>query len=166
MVENQIFILIPTLSFGHNLCCKYSNGSCKLILNIYIWRTFQWYKNVFNLMNFDLSNCSLKIRDSIKIPTPKMAIHLGMCVGSFPHNFLHSRECECDSQIPLSICTFPCHCLGHEPKVKVITLHVPLSCFIYKMNYKKCGKGSILKNAMFECGDHLQTTHDPLNSTT
>jgi hypothetical protein len=165
MVENQIFTLIPALSFGHNLCCKYSNGSCKLILNIYIWRAFQWYKDVFNPMNFDPSNCSLKIRNSIKIPTPKWQ-STWECVGSFPHIFSHSRECECDFQIPLSIRTFPCHCLGHEPKVRVKTLHVSLSCFIYKINYKKCGKGSILKNAMFECDDHLQTTHDPLNSTT
>jgi hypothetical protein len=28
-------------SFGHNLCFKYSNGSCKPTLDIYILRTFQ-----------------------------------------------------------------------------------------------------------------------------
>jgi hypothetical protein len=40
MVDNQINILTPSLSFDHNLCCKYSNGSCKPILNIYVLRTF------------------------------------------------------------------------------------------------------------------------------
>jgi hypothetical protein len=36
MVENQINNLIIDPSFGHNLCFKYSNGTCKPILNIYI----------------------------------------------------------------------------------------------------------------------------------
>ncbi len=29
------------LSFDHNLCCKYSNGSCKFILDIYVLKDFQ-----------------------------------------------------------------------------------------------------------------------------
>ncbi len=33
-VGNQIGTLIPSLSFGHNLCYKYSNGSCEPILEI------------------------------------------------------------------------------------------------------------------------------------
>jgi len=36
MVESQINILNPNPSFGHNLCFKYSNGSCEPILNIYV----------------------------------------------------------------------------------------------------------------------------------
>jgi hypothetical protein len=53
MVRNQIDVLIPNLFLGHNLCCKYSNGSCEIILNIYISRSFQWYKKLFNSINFD-----------------------------------------------------------------------------------------------------------------
>jgi hypothetical protein len=34
MVGSQIGNLIPNLSFGHNLCFKYQNGSCKPILDI------------------------------------------------------------------------------------------------------------------------------------
>jgi hypothetical protein len=34
MVKNQTVNLIFDLSFGHNLCFKCPNGSCKLILNI------------------------------------------------------------------------------------------------------------------------------------
>jgi hypothetical protein len=34
MVNSQIGNLAFNLYFGHNLCFKYSNGSCKLILNI------------------------------------------------------------------------------------------------------------------------------------
>ncbi len=70
--------MTPNFSFGHNLCYKYSNGSCKPILNIYISRDFQWYKEVFNPMNFDPYNRHLKIRKSIKVPIPKMGVHLGM----------------------------------------------------------------------------------------
>jgi len=43
------------------------------------------------------------------------------CVSSFPHTFLHYWECECDSQVALLACTFPCPCLGREPKVRVMT---------------------------------------------
>jgi hypothetical protein len=43
------------ISFGHNLCCKYSNGSWKPILNIYVLRNFQCYKKVLNPMNFESS---------------------------------------------------------------------------------------------------------------
>jgi hypothetical protein len=54
MVENQIDTLTPNLSFGHNLCFKYSNGSNEPILDIYASIIFQWYKEIFNVMNFDL----------------------------------------------------------------------------------------------------------------
>jgi hypothetical protein len=60
MVKNQIDILTLDPSFSYNLCYKYSNRSCKPILNIYVLKTFQWYKEIFNQMNFDLSNFSLK----------------------------------------------------------------------------------------------------------
>ncbi len=52
MVKSQIGTLIINPSFGHNLYFKYSNGSCKLILNIYVSKSFQWYKEHFNPMNF------------------------------------------------------------------------------------------------------------------
>ncbi len=71
MVGSQIDTLIPDLSFGHNVCCKHSNGSCKTILNIYISKAFQCYNEIFNLMSFDPSNRSLKIRESIETPIPK-----------------------------------------------------------------------------------------------
>jgi hypothetical protein len=41
MVESQIVILIANLSYSHNLCCKYSNGSCKAIFDIYVPKQFQ-----------------------------------------------------------------------------------------------------------------------------
>jgi len=53
MVRNQIGILTLGLSFGHNLCFRYSNGSCKPIFDTFVSRNFQWYKELFDLMNFD-----------------------------------------------------------------------------------------------------------------
>jgi len=79
VVRNQIDILIPDPSFGHNLCCKYSNGSWEFILNIYVLRTFQWYKEIPNPIIFDPSNRSLKIWDFVKTPISKVGVHLGVC---------------------------------------------------------------------------------------
>ncbi len=44
VVGSQIANLTPGPSFGHNLCFKCPNGSCELILNIYVSIAFQWYK--------------------------------------------------------------------------------------------------------------------------
>jgi len=87
VVKNQIANLTPGLSFGHNLCFNYPNGSCEPILNIYISKTFQWYKKLFNQMGFDPCNCFLKIQESIETLIPKVGTHLGMW-GFIPsHSF-------------------------------------------------------------------------------
>ncbi len=78
VLESQIANLTPSPSFAHNLCFRYPNGSCKPILDIYVLRYFQWYKELFNPMSFDPWNHPLKIRESIRIPTPKVGAHLGM----------------------------------------------------------------------------------------
>jgi hypothetical protein len=62
--------------FDHNLCFKCPSGSCKPISDINVPRAFQWYKELFNPMNFDPCNRPLKIWKSIKTPIPKMRIHL------------------------------------------------------------------------------------------
>jgi hypothetical protein len=51
MGGNKIGIMIPDLFFCHNLSFKYLDESCKFILDIS--RTFNWYKEIFNLTNFD-----------------------------------------------------------------------------------------------------------------
>jgi hypothetical protein len=56
VVGTQIGSLTPDLCFGHNLCFKYPNGSCKHILDIYVVRNFQRYKELFNEMSFDPCN--------------------------------------------------------------------------------------------------------------
>jgi hypothetical protein len=40
LVASQIGYLILNASFGHNLCFKYLNGSCELILDIYVSELF------------------------------------------------------------------------------------------------------------------------------
>ncbi len=50
-------------------------------------KRFQWYKKLFNVMGFDPCNRSLKIRESIGTPTPKVGVHLGVC-GFIPSHFL------------------------------------------------------------------------------
>ncbi len=65
--------------FCHNLCFKYSNGSCEPILDIYVSWAFQWNKELFNWMSFEPWNFSLKIWESIGTPIPKVGAHLGVC---------------------------------------------------------------------------------------
>ncbi len=64
--------MIPDLSFGHNLCFKCLNGSCELILDIYIPRAFQWYKKLFNLMGSTPAISFWIFRS----PTHKVGVHL------------------------------------------------------------------------------------------
>jgi hypothetical protein len=93
VVGNQIATLTPNPSFGHNLCFKYPNGSCELILDIQVLVAFQWYKEPLNPMNFDPCNCPLKIWKSIETPIPKVRAHLGVW-GFIPSHFPASREHE------------------------------------------------------------------------
>jgi hypothetical protein len=130
MVKSQIDNLIHGLSFAHNLCCWYSNGWCKPILDIYVLRNFQWYKYVFNPMSFDPPNYSLKIRLQ-----PLKCESTWECVGSFPHIVSHSQECECEPQVALSACTFPCFCLGFEPKTKIMTIKLIMDIHLVLMFY-------------------------------
>jgi hypothetical protein len=70
--------LVVGPSFGHNLCFRYPKRSCELILDIYVLRAFQWYKENFNAMSFDPCNHPLKIWESIRTSTPKVGAHLGV----------------------------------------------------------------------------------------
>jgi hypothetical protein len=78
MVKSQIGNLTPNPSSGHNLCFRYPNWSCEPILDIYVQKHFQWYKEHFNPMGFDSCNYSLKIQESIETTPPKVGAHLGV----------------------------------------------------------------------------------------
>jgi hypothetical protein len=75
--DSRLLVLM-SLSFGHNLCFNCPNGSCEPILNIYVPRAFQWYKEFFNPMGFNPFNHSLKIWESTGTLTPKVGAHLGV----------------------------------------------------------------------------------------
>jgi hypothetical protein len=111
VVGSQTTSLTPGLSFGHNLCCRCSNGSCELILDIYVSISFQWYKNIHKARGFDLYNHFLKFQESTGTPTP----HNGSSFGSvnvYSHTLPYSRT-------PLLARSLANPCLGCEPKVRV-----------------------------------------------
>ncbi len=78
VVESQIGNLTSNPSFGHNLCLRCPNGSCEPILNIYVPKSFQWYKELLNPIGFDPYNYFLKIWKSIVIPSPNVWAHFGV----------------------------------------------------------------------------------------
>ncbi len=59
-------VWLPALLLAITCVFKYSNGSCELILDIYVPKAFQWYKELFNPMSFDPCNHLLKIWESIR----------------------------------------------------------------------------------------------------
>jgi len=132
MVGSQIGSLIPDLSFGHNLCFKYPNGSCKPILDIFVPRDFQWYDEIFNLMNCDPCNRHLKIRECIGTPTLKGGISLGSVGVHSLTLFYISESVNFDFQASLLAHTFVNICLGRKPKAKVAT-----PTFMFMLSYMK-----------------------------
>jgi len=112
VVGSQICILTSDPSFGYNLCFKYPNGSCEPILDIYVPRVFQLYKELFNPMNFDPWNRPLKVWKTIGIPTPKVGAHLGVC-GFIPsHSLTLSRAWNMTPGLHSSPASFASLCLG------------------------------------------------------
>jgi len=75
---NQIVNLTPGLSFGHNLCFKCPNGSCKPILDIYISIAFQWYKELFNHWILTPAIALWKFGSPPRLQTPKVGAPLGV----------------------------------------------------------------------------------------
>jgi hypothetical protein len=121
IVGSQTANLISSISFGHNLCFKCPNKSCDLILYIYIPRTFRWYKELLNLLSFDLGNRLLKIQKSTGTPSPKVGVALG--VWWFISSHFPTLPGACSVTFGLPFGPQPCKplCFGHEPKVKVTT---------------------------------------------
>jgi len=133
MIESQIANLTLDLSFDHNLCLKYPNGWCKPILDIYVPRSFQWHKELFNSMNFDSYHRLLKVWKSIRTPTPKMGVHLGMW-GFIPSHFLAFLGAwNVTPKLHSWPTSFASPCLGHKPKFSIVT-HVTFLHFKRSMS--------------------------------
>jgi len=120
-VDSQLFIvgasLTPDPSFGHNLCFGCPNEQCEPILDIYVPRAFQWYKELHKPLSFDPSNRSLKFRKSTGIPFPKVRVALGVW-GFTPSHFLTlSRVCDVTPRLPLGLHLYNPFALVVSPKL-------------------------------------------------
>jgi hypothetical protein len=114
VVGSQIANLTLDPSFGHNLCFKCPNGRCKPILDIYVPRSFQWYKKLFKPFIFYPCNCPLKIQESTRTPTPKVELPWGVKVHSLtPGNML------CDSWLPSWPTTLQTLTLVASPRLRL-----------------------------------------------
>jgi len=69
MFGSQTASLTPKLSFDHNLCCKYPNGLCEAIFDIYTSRPFQQYNEHFKARCFCFYNRTLKFQESRRTPS-------------------------------------------------------------------------------------------------
>jgi hypothetical protein len=120
---------------GYNLCFNHSNKSCEPILDIYIPRAFQWFKDFDNLIGFDPYNCFLKIRESIWTLTPKVGAHLGMW-WFIPSLSYIPRSMRCDFWASFPLGVHPC--LGREPKARVATtlLYTQETWYIWLIGFK------------------------------
>ncbi len=114
LVRSQTGSLIPDPSFGHNLCFRCPNEQCETILDIYVPRTFQWYKKRHKPLSFDLWNCSLKFH------LPKWELPWE-CEGSLPHTPSHFLTLSgvCDVIPGLLLGPHPCDLFA-------LTLGLPL----------------------------------------
>jgi hypothetical protein len=127
VVGSQTTNLTLGFSFGHNLCFRCSNGSCKPILDIYVSISLQSHKKIFKPMGFDPCNRPQKIWKSIGTPTPKLGVHLGVWGNETLCTF---QSMKCDSWASLLACNLASPCLGHEPKVRVTTPSITIAFLI------------------------------------
>jgi len=119
MVRSQVDNLTLDPSFGHNLCFRCPNGSCKPILDIYIPRAFQWYKELFNPLSFEPCNFSLKIRESTGTSTPKMEAPLEMWRFIPSHFPTLLGACGMTLELPSWLATLQALALVTNPKLRL-----------------------------------------------
>jgi len=124
VVRSQTGSLTPDPSFGHNLCLRCLNEQCEPILNIYVPRSFQWYKERHNPLSFGLCNRSLKFWKSTGTPSPKVGVVLGVWRFTLSYSLALSYtpgSVWCDFGASSCLAPFQALCLGREPKAKVAT---------------------------------------------
>jgi hypothetical protein len=100
VIGNQIANLTPDPFFGHNLCFRCPNRSSEPILDIWVPRYFQWYKELLNPLSFDPCNRSINIWKSTGTPTPKMETPLGVWRFIPSHFFTLARACNVTLGLP------------------------------------------------------------------
>jgi hypothetical protein len=101
LVRSQIANLTPNPSFGHNLCLRCPNEKWEPILDIYVPRAFQWYKERHKPLSFDPQNCSMKFRESTGTPSPKVGVALGVWEFIPSHFLTFPGVCDVTPGLPL-----------------------------------------------------------------
>jgi hypothetical protein len=99
VVDNQINNLTLGPSFRHNLCFKCSNVSYKPILDIYIPRAFQWYKEILNPIVLAPAIIPWRFKGPLGLQLSKLGVHLGVWRFN-SHTFPYSqppKSMKCDS---------------------------------------------------------------------
>jgi len=92
-------------------------------------RAFQWYIELFHLMNFDPWNISLKIQNSVVIPTPTMGVHLDVWVHSFTPPQVQMWLSSCIFDLHLSTLLLWSRSQGQGRDIKYLILkHTQLPC--------------------------------------
>jgi len=119
LVGSQTGSLTPGPSFGHNLCFRCLNEQWEPILDIYVPRSFQWYKERHNPLRFDPSNQSLKFWESTETPSPKVGVALGVWGLTPSHSPALSRVYDVTPGLPLG--PHPCNpfTLVASPKLRL-----------------------------------------------
>jgi hypothetical protein len=131
VVGNQTANSTSGLSFGHNLCFRCPNGWCEPILDIDISITFQWYKKLFNALDFDPCNRSLNIWEFIGTPIPKVGVPLGAW-GFIPsHSLAFSGACGMTPGLPSWLATLQPFALVVNPRLGLCHVHCPNFSIIY-----------------------------------
>jgi len=118
MVRSQIVNLTFGLSFGHKLCFGCPNGWCKPILDIYVSKSFQWYKERLKPLKFDCCNCPLKIWESTGTPTPKVEPFGGVRVHSLTPSHTFGSMLY-DSRFPSWLTTLQTLTLVMSPRLRL-----------------------------------------------
>jgi len=143
VVRSQTGSLTLGPSFGHNLCFRYPNEQCEPILDIYILRDFQWYKERYKPLSFGRWNLSLKFWESTGTPSPKVGVALGewgftpscsLTLSYTPGSMwcdsrASSRPFTLVTSLPwlpgfLLTCNLVSPCLGRKPKARVATINL------------------------------------------
>jgi hypothetical protein len=122
LVRSQIGSLTFGLSFGHNLCFRCPNEQCEPILDIYVPRAFQWYKERHKPLSFDPWIHSLKFWKSIGTPSPKVGVALG--VWRFIPSHFPTLPGVCDVTPGLSLGLHPCNPLALVASPKLGLRHL------------------------------------------
>jgi hypothetical protein len=77
VVGSQIVSLTFGSSFAHNLGCRYPNGQCEAIFDIYVSRPFQWHQEHLNARCFGPCCRTLNVRESRRTPNLQLFQVLG-----------------------------------------------------------------------------------------